>query len=84
MLSYWCTPNFSPSTPGTANADGEHGDHKVNQREAAENFEIISDFNFFLCSRNASSLNPSDLLALIILVQDLYPSKIDQDDTPEV
>lgn len=36
----------------------------------------------FLCSRNASTLSSSDLLALITIVQDLYPSNPESDETP--
>ncbi|XP_076830934.1 BLOC-3 complex member HPS1 isoform X2 [Brachyhypopomus gauderio] len=35
----------------------------------------------FYSSRNASTLTSSDLLALIIMVQDVYPSTFDPDDT---
>ncbi|XP_015233109.1 Hermansky-Pudlak syndrome 1 protein [Cyprinodon tularosa] len=35
----------------------------------------------FYSSRNASILTPSDLLALIVMAQDMYPSNIDLDDT---
>ena len=36
-------------------------------------------------SRNASTLTSSDLLALIVMVQNMYPSNIDLEDTaPEV
>uniref|UniRef100_A0A8D3D720 HPS1 biogenesis of lysosomal organelles complex 3 subunit 1 n=1 Tax=Scophthalmus maximus TaxID=52904 RepID=A0A8D3D720_SCOMX len=39
----------------------------------------------FYSSRNASSLATSDLLALIIMAQNMYPSNVDQDDPgPEV
>ncbi|XP_077469113.1 BLOC-3 complex member HPS1 isoform X2 [Stigmatopora argus] len=34
----------------------------------------------FYSSRNASTLSTSDLLALIIMAQNMYPSSIDQDD----
>uniref|UniRef100_A0A674BY55 HPS1 biogenesis of lysosomal organelles complex 3 subunit 1 n=1 Tax=Salmo trutta TaxID=8032 RepID=A0A674BY55_SALTR len=39
----------------------------------------------FYSSRNASTLTSSDLLALIVMVQNMYPSNIDLEDTaPEV
>lgn len=39
----------------------------------------------FLSSRNASILSTSDLLALIIMAQNMYPSNVDGDDPgPEV
>uniref|UniRef100_A0A096LX26 HPS1 biogenesis of lysosomal organelles complex 3 subunit 1 n=1 Tax=Poecilia formosa TaxID=48698 RepID=A0A096LX26_POEFO len=39
----------------------------------------------FYSSRNASILTPSDLLALIVMAQNMYPSNVDLDDmSPEV
>lgn len=38
-------------------------------------------FSILFCSRNASSLSTSDLLSLIIIVQDLYPSSPDLEET---
>lgn len=46
--------------------------------------KIISDkvylFSSALSSRNASTLATSDLLALIIMVQNMYPNNVDQDE----